>query len=211
MPIPSHVEIPTARTQSRIMELLKPATWTRRWRPALGTFRSRPWCAMSTIAMRTPCELDVQHFASIVGVGNMVTERESLDSLNTDWTGTHRGRSKLALRPGSTQEVSRILAHCCERKIPIVPQGGNTGLVGGSVPISREVILSLSRMSETCGIRSHAPETTYVGLVSPRGCSDVCTLADAGSNPAHDRFLSAPVLHFHSRVSLCIYCTHCTS
>lgn len=53
-----------------------------------------------------------------------------------------RGRSKVLLRPRSTKEVSDILRYCHDRRIAVVPQGGNTGLVGGGVPVSDEVILS---------------------------------------------------------------------
>ena len=90
--------------------------------------------------------LDLEHFASIVGPANVITDRTSLEQYNTDWMRAHVGRAAAAVRPGSTAEVSAILAHCNERRISIVPQGGNTGLVGGSVPVADEVVLSLSRM-----------------------------------------------------------------
>ena len=44
-------------------------------------------------------ELDVQHFASIVGEGNVITDAAAMEVYNTDWMGAYRGRSKLALRP----------------------------------------------------------------------------------------------------------------
>lgn len=50
------------------------------------------------------------------------------------------------LRPSSTQEVSAILKYCNERKLAVCPQGGNTGLVGGSVPVCDEIVLSLARL-----------------------------------------------------------------
>ena len=52
------------------------------------------------------------------------------------------------LKPRNVQEVSEIVKWCNQRRIGIVPQGGNTGLVGGSVPVRDEVILSLSNMSK---------------------------------------------------------------
>ena len=64
-------------------------------------------------------ELDVQHFASIVGAGHSITSPAELEPFNTDWMGKYRGQSALALRPGSTQEVSRILAHCHARRLPV--------------------------------------------------------------------------------------------
>ena len=51
------------------------------------------------------------------------------------------------LRPKSTEEVSALLKYCNDRNIAVCPQGGNTGLVGGSVPVFDEVILSLGRMN----------------------------------------------------------------
>ena len=58
----------------------------------------------------------------------------------------YHGKTPLLLKPASTPEVSRILAICHETQTPVVPQGGNTGLVGGQIPFSGEVLLSLSRM-----------------------------------------------------------------
>ena len=59
-----------------------------------------------------------------------------------EWRGKYRGRSELLLKPQSTAEVSRLLAICNETRTPVVPQGGNTGLVGGQIPFDGEVVLS---------------------------------------------------------------------
>ena len=59
-----------------------------------------------------------------------------------------RGRSTTVLKPKTTQEVSEIMKWCNKRRIGVVPQGGNTGLVGGSVPLDDEVILSLSNLNK---------------------------------------------------------------
>ncbi|CAM3647860.1 FAD-binding oxidoreductase [Nocardioides zeicaulis] len=65
-----------------------------------------------------------------------------------DWTGVHRGRALAVVRPGSTEEVAAVVRACAEARTPLVPQGGNTGLVGGGVPdgSGRQVVLSLTRM-----------------------------------------------------------------
>ncbi len=55
----------------------------------------------------------------------------------------HTGSSKLVLRPKTIDQVSEILSYCNQNKIAVVPQSGNTGLVGGSVPVFDEIILSL--------------------------------------------------------------------
>ncbi|KAA5804522.1 FAD-binding oxidoreductase [Alkalicaulis satelles] len=63
-----------------------------------------------------------------------------------DWRGRVQGDTPLLLKPGNTQEVSRILGICHDRRIAVLPQGGNTGLVGGSTP-KGEVLISLKRMN----------------------------------------------------------------
>ncbi len=75
-------------------------------------------------------------------------DSDSLEKYNVDWTGQYRGFASIVVRPQSTEEVSRILRYCNEHRIGIVPQGGNTGLVGGSIPISsQEIVLSLEKMN----------------------------------------------------------------
>eukprot|EP00535_Pseudo-nitzschia_heimii_P006278 CAMPEP_0197194202 /NCGR_PEP_ID=MMETSP1423-20130617/28812_1 /TAXON_ID=476441 /ORGANISM="Pseudo-nitzschia heimii, Strain UNC1101" /LENGTH=583 /DNA_ID=CAMNT_0042647589 /DNA_START=77 /DNA_END=1828 /DNA_ORIENTATION=+ len=80
-----------------------------------------------------------------------------IEKYNIDWTGQYRGFASIVARPRSTDEVSRIMRYCNERRIGIVPQGGNTGLVGGSIPISSyEIVLSLEKMDR---IESHIENT----------------------------------------------------
>ena len=70
---------------------------------------------------------------------------------NSDWLQTVRGESKILLKPKSTLEVSAIVAYCYKKNLAICPQGGNTGLVGGSVPVFDEVILSTQLMNQIEG------------------------------------------------------------
>lgn len=94
----------------------------------------------------------------------------SLEKYNVDWTGHYRGFSSIVVRPQSTEEVARILRYCSERRIGVVPQGGNTGLVGGSIPISsQEIVLSLEKMNN---IESDDSELTVAGSVlrAEAGC-----------------------------------------
>jgi FAD/FMN-containing dehydrogenase len=65
-----------------------------------------------------------------------------------EWRGKYHGASSFLLKPDTTQAVSKILAICNETRTPIVPQGGNTGLVGGQIPFHNEIILSLARMTK---------------------------------------------------------------
>ncbi len=64
-----------------------------------------------------------------------------------DWTGKFAGTTPLVVRPRNTETVSRVLAACDRHGLAVVPQGGNTGIVGGSVPHQGEVVISLSRMN----------------------------------------------------------------
>ena len=65
-----------------------------------------------------------------------------------DWTKKYKGHSKLVVRPKSTEEISAVLKYCNDRKLAVVPQGGNTGLVGGSQPVFDEIVVSFSRMNK---------------------------------------------------------------
>ncbi|HEY4942521.1 MAG TPA: FAD-binding oxidoreductase [Rhizomicrobium sp.] len=73
-----------------------------------------------------------------------------------EWRSKYRGRSALLLKPAATAQVSAILAICNETGTPIVPQGGNTGLVGGQIPFDGEVLLSLSRMNRVLALDASA-------------------------------------------------------
>lgn len=73
----------------------------------------------------------------------------------TEWRGRWRGTTPLLLKPSATPQVGEILSVCNNSNIPIVPQGGNTGLVGGQIPAHGEVLLSLERMNR---IRSVSPD-----------------------------------------------------
>lgn len=57
------------------------------------------------------------------------------------------GSSRILLRPKTTEEVSAVVSYCHDRGLAVVPQGGNTGLVGGSVPVFDEVIISTQLMN----------------------------------------------------------------
>ncbi|KAI9139934.1 actin interacting protein 2 [Paraphysoderma sedebokerense] len=100
---------------------------------------------------------DVAYFKSVLPSSSILSLSESgtsatdLDPYNTDWMRKYRGQSTLILRPTSTTQVSSILKYCNEHSIAVVPQGGNTGLVGGSVPVFDEVVISLDKMNKVRG------------------------------------------------------------
>ncbi|KAG2632173.1 hypothetical protein PVAP13_2NG066800 [Panicum virgatum] len=91
---------------------------------------------------------DVSYFKSILGDNGVVQDEDRIAVANVDWMGKYRGASQLLLLPKNTTEVSKILSYCNTRRLAVVPQGGNTGLVGGSVPVYDEVIVSLAGMDK---------------------------------------------------------------
>ena len=76
----------------------------------------------------------IARFRAIVGDKYAVTEPADVAPYVTEERGLFHGRSPLILRPGSTAEVAAICKLATEQKIALVPQGGNTGLVGGQTP-----------------------------------------------------------------------------
>jgi FAD/FMN-containing dehydrogenase len=113
----------------------------------------------------------VQYFKQLLGTESAVidgvTEDGSadLEAFNCDWMRKYRGHTKLALRPKSTEEVSRIMKYCNDNMLAVVPQGGNTGLVGGSIPVFDEIVVSTARMNS---IRSF--DEISGTLVADAGC-----------------------------------------
>lgn len=99
--------------------------------------------------LTSPTDQHYDALASLMNQGGSILKAapNELEQYNKDWTGHYKGASNIVLRPTCVEEVSSVLAYCNERSIGVVPQGGNTGLVGGSVPVSNEVILSLSSMN----------------------------------------------------------------
>jgi len=85
-------------------------------------------------------------FAAIVGEKYAITDAQAQAPYVTEMRDLYRGRTPMVLRPSSTAEVARILRLANETATPIVPQGGNTGLVGGQTPLSGEIVLSLTRL-----------------------------------------------------------------
>ena len=97
---------------------------------------------------RAPSPDLLPRFAAIVGDRYAITDPAALEPYLIEGRGIYRGRSSMLLRPGSVAEVQAILALANETKTPLVPQGGNTGLVGGQIPFDGELILSLTRLDK---------------------------------------------------------------
>ena len=88
----------------------------------------------------------VSRFAAIVGANHAITDPLEQEGYLVEERGLYHGRTAAVLRPGSVEEVSAILTLANETGTPIVPQGGNTGLVGGQIPFDGEIVLSLRRL-----------------------------------------------------------------
>ena len=78
-----------------------------------------------------------ERFADIVGAAHVLTAATDTKPYLTDWRKQYSGPAECVVRPGSTEEVARVVALCAREGVAVVPQGGNTGLVGGSVPTGR--------------------------------------------------------------------------
>lgn len=75
-------------------------------------------------------------FVQVLGRDNVLDDPEVTVRYTRDWTGRYEGPPTTVLRPASTEQVVAIVRICADRTVAIVPQGGNTGLVGGSVPVA---------------------------------------------------------------------------
>lgn len=83
-----------------------------------------------------------------VGQAHVLTDPSVTESYRVDWTRRWRGHTDAVLRPAEAGEVAALVALAREHGIALVPQGGNTGLVGGGVPLQGEVIVSLRRLTD---------------------------------------------------------------
>src|SRR5438309_8569732 len=91
----------------------------------------------------------IEMLRDIVGAAHVLTASQDTRPYFTDWRRQYSGSAECVVRRGSRAEVARVVELCAAHGVAIVPQGGNTGLSGGSVPTSkgREIVLALGRMS----------------------------------------------------------------
>ena len=95
----------------------------------------------------------VARFADIVGREHALTDPDQQLPYLREMRDMYEGRSSLVLRPASTEQVSKILALAHEHGIAVVPQAGNTGLVGGQTAMHGEIVLSVARLKRVRGGR----------------------------------------------------------
>uniref|UniRef100_A0A182RYR0 D-2-hydroxyglutarate dehydrogenase, mitochondrial n=1 Tax=Anopheles funestus TaxID=62324 RepID=A0A182RYR0_ANOFN len=114
---------------------------------------------------------DVAIFRGILGgagTSRVLTTEDEVQNYNIDYLRSVRGFGRIVLKPKTTAEVAELMRYCNERRLAVCPQGGNTGLVGGSVPVFDEVVLSLQLMDTIERIDE------YAGIVV---CQAGCVLA----------------------------------
>jgi FAD/FMN-containing dehydrogenase len=91
----------------------------------------------------------VERLAQVVGRANVLTAPADTAAFFTDWRRQYSAVGECVVRPADTSQVSEVVRLCVAEGVALVPQGGNTGLCGGSVPtgMQREIVLSLARMN----------------------------------------------------------------
>ena len=102
----------------------------------------------------------IERLRAIVGTRGLLTDPADTAEYVTDWRRLYRGRTQAVVRPASTEETASVLALCAETGTGVVPQGGNTSMVGGATPSEDgcEIVLSLARLNRVRGI--DAPDLT---------------------------------------------------
>ena len=94
--------------------------------------------------MTAPLE---ERLTAIVGAEHLLTDPSVAASYETDWTGRFHGRARCVVRPSDTAAVAEVVRACADDGVAVCVQGGNTGLVGGSVPVDNAVLVSLARLT----------------------------------------------------------------
>jgi FAD/FMN-containing dehydrogenase len=121
----------------------------------------------------------VERLRALLGPTGWVADAEAAERHLVDWRGVYRGPALLVARPGTTAEVAAVVRECAAAGIAVVPQGGNTGLVGGSVPDPAQrpqILLSLARLN-----RVRALDAADFTITVEAGCvlADVQKAAEA--------------------------------
>ncbi len=97
---------------------------------------------------------------AVVGPAHVLDDPDVVASYVVDWTGRFRGSSTVVARPGTVAEVAAVVGACRARGVAVVPQGGNTGMVGGGVPLAGELVLSLRRLGAVEPVDGAAGQVT---------------------------------------------------
>ena len=91
----------------------------------------------------------INKFIKIVGNKNIITRKKDMEKYLKEWRGVYNGAAGAIVKPKSTKEISKILEFSYKKNISCIPQGGNTGLVGGQIPFNNDhIVISLERMNK---------------------------------------------------------------
>lgn len=108
-------------------------------------------------------------FEAIVGKENMIVDAEKRYDYSHDETEDYSFLPDVVLKPGSAEEISRIMKICNEHVIPVTPRGGGTGLSGGALPIEKGVVISMERFNKIL----HIDELNLQATVEPGVITEV--------------------------------------
>ncbi len=103
---------------------------------------------------KPPSPETIDALVRVVGEGHAIRDANAMAPYLVEWRDRYRGKAALVLKPGETEQVSSILKLANETRTAIVPQGGNTGLVGGQIPFEtgHEVVVALERLNRVRNI-----------------------------------------------------------
>ena len=119
-----------------------------------------------------------QALVEVVGSRHVLSDPELKSSYERDYTGRYGGRARLVVRPADTEQVAGVVAACARAGAAIVPQGGNTGLVGASVPRNGEVLLSLQRLTAIGDVDEAIGQVTVGAGATLAALQDAAKAAD---------------------------------
>ena len=109
----------------------------------------------------------LERVARVVGAAHVLTNASELAPYTVDWRGRYHGSACAVVRPATTAEVAAVVTLCADARVPIVPQGGNTGMCGAATPdeSGREVVLSLGRLRSIRAVdQANATVTVEAGV-----------------------------------------------
>ncbi|MEO1595126.1 MAG: FAD-binding oxidoreductase [Pseudomonadota bacterium] len=107
-----------------------------------------------------------QALEAVAGANAVLTAYADRAPFLAEWRGNYAGAAPIVVQPGSVESVSAVVRCCAELGVPVVPQGGNTGLVGGSVSGPAEVVVSLSRLRAVREV-----DAVNFSLLADAGCT----------------------------------------
>lgn len=124
-----------------------------------------------------------QALVKVVGSQHVLSDPELKSSYERDYTGRYGGAARVVVRPADTEQVAGVVAACAQAGAPLVPQGGNTGLVGASVPRGGEVLVSLRRLDQIGEV------DVAIGQVTVGAGATLAALQDAAKAAGQDATL----------------------